>query len=122
MNATDSVHDVVSLADCREDIEEGGRIGTRAMERVAKYLRETLNDSVSVHLSYAVEEGVDPDGNREFRTDFDRVRNIELVAESFKNLDAEVLRKVHLATGLTAETEYDDSGPGRSGFRYRLNN
>lgn len=120
MNATDSVHDVVSLADCREDIEEGGRVGTRAMERVAKYLRESLSDSVSVHLSYAVEEGVDRDGEREFRTDFDRIRNIELVAESFKDLDEEVLRQVHLATGLTADTEYDDEG--QAGFRYRLKN
>jgi hypothetical protein len=42
------------------------------------------------------------------------------VAESFKDLDEEVLRQVHLATGLKADTEYDDEG--RAGFRYRLKN
>lgn len=122
MNATDSVHDVVSLADCRSDIESGGRIATRAMERVANFIRESMDDSVSVHISYEVEEGVDREGNRTYRTDFDRIRNIELVAQSFSDLDSDVLRQIHLATGLKAETEYDDAGPGRNVFRYRLKN
>lgn len=120
MDTKDSEYSVVSLADRRQDLESGGQKGARAMEHIAKYLRESLSESVSVHINYEADEGVDMDGDRMFERDLESVRDIELVAQSFSELDPEVLRKVHLSTGLTAETEYDDSGIGANVFRYRL--
>lgn len=109
----------MNIFDIDSDIVKGGESRARAMEKVAKYLESSLSNNVTVSVEYGVDEGVDFDGERVFRTDRDIVHEIEIRSLNASAIDWGVVQKVHVLTSLKGEGSYDDESIGGGKYLYR---